>query len=1774
MAKTQIFDPGTSEVKSPLIAGLTEGISKISDVLNLETDTATITLQKVPITEDDKNRIYQAPNGKRLWLDSPAPVFYKNGSVITESRDMFSIDYVGGSISFERGYTLADSDIVTVRATYLVNQSQTINDIISSIDEINGQKPIVISTQVLASSWNNNTVTIKDAKFLSSNKYAYILAVSSESFLNYEGGAIWADNLTKDGNMTIHTTSEQENDLVFKIIRLEINTDNLQSTGANVVSVILGGSGGGAGFKAKSIVISTPPKKTTYYVGESFDADGMVVQVVYENEMRMETTAYTYEPSGPLEYGASEISVIFSEGGKTFNTTQQISVIRESVEIPSQKTHLTYNKSVQQANFTNYDPSKMSVSGATSGKDANTYTATFTLSGSRYEWSDGSTKDKTVDWVIDKFTISTTPSASALTYNGNKQTPTWKNYDSEQLAISGDTSGTEAKTYTAKFTPIQPNYQWSGGSTSAKSVTWEIKAISVTVPSVSGTITYDGNTKKPIWVNFDKEHTDISGDESGIVAKTYTATFTLHANCVWTTGGNSPKNIQWTIEKAVVASVPKQSTTLYYTGYEIVPTWDSYDPAKLDWSGDKVGVAVNSYTADFTPTSNYKWYDGGTGKKSSTWTISKAKISAVPTQANIPAYTGEVITPSWNGYDENALAISGQTSGVVANTYIAKFTPKPNYEWAEGGAAAKDAMWIIRKAVGTLSAYPDVVTLIPDKLSSSVEITTNINGKFSTSVEDDSLVDVYTSGNKIYVDAVGEEALDSGVRIGDLSVGTIISIKDSSEQYHDYIVVSQSYETSKNGNDKTLVMLVDPSLTNDYGRSDVTNFVDSDMYSYLNNDFLNDWIDDSTRAQVETTMFSYTLDHNSTSTSYASGKVFLLSLNEFGGTLSGANKEGTNLNITKYLDPDIGTIWTRTPVKVPDYPNYYAIAEYNLYDNSSNYQGGSISNNILPAFSFNKDFKVNIPLKSYKEGDIIQLNEGGKDVDFIVAKHNYSNATESYEQRVTLVVRKDCYSTMQFNSDPEYLGVDGSELWSIINSDYSNILGEDVIDFMYPSDVDITDVSSHSVYQVNAQILLLSATELGFTNSYLSKEGDKLPISDQLKVCYMDGNPVSQWTRSVYKGNETNVFVVSNTGTLINENVTSNHGVRPAILLREDFIPSHVPTYKSGETTITVSISGDENHTKPDDETIDVAVDIDSFPPIGKALNDCTWEEISKISKAGLGADYWKIGDCKEVTLNGMVGTVELGHARNLALNSAAERTLQVRSSTNQVLYTLSDYGDKITRETDVRLVVSAEVKSSVGKFSSDIGFRLRENGSTTKSTATFINDKLTTEWKKVTGTMRVSVTPTSALQLSLLSATSSESGTVYVRNVKLEYGTIATDWSSAPEDELPRNIVLDSHPERNLTNTTTSQRAYNLSDYGKEIANTVGTTLTVSCDMRSEGTISPVSIALYETGSASSASSTSFSISSLNSEWTRVSGQINVTKKGSKMLIVKHGSISSDGNIVYFRNMKLEDGNTATAWSPAPEDGFKTYVYILGFDHNHELEGTGITFGTFKTAQNNGTDIAIVDDHYGSSAVDEKNKDGTKLFNMNHWGTDPSPYNTNYGGWKGCDLRYDILGSTNKEPSGYGEIATSSRIGFDPVDYSVGLIPVPNTLISALPYDLRSVMKCVTKYTDNKGGSSNELHDVTPSVDYITVLSEFEVLGEHRRANQHEKNYQKQYTYFSVGNSNIKKKHDNVSSGASYFVRSPYRSSNSSFVLIDTSNSGTYAGSRYSFGICPTIVV
>lgn len=90
-----------------------------------------------------------------------------------------------------------------------------------------------------------------------------------------------------------------------------------------------------------SIKITTPPTKTEYIEGQSFDVTGMVVEATYDDETKGNVTEFTYTPDGALSTTNTSITVSF--GGQTAN--QAITVVAKkitSIDITAEPTKKVY----------------------------------------------------------------------------------------------------------------------------------------------------------------------------------------------------------------------------------------------------------------------------------------------------------------------------------------------------------------------------------------------------------------------------------------------------------------------------------------------------------------------------------------------------------------------------------------------------------------------------------------------------------------------------------------------------------------------------------------------------------------------------------------------------------------------------------------------------------------------------------------------------------------------------------------------------------------------------------------------------------------------------------------------------------------------------------------------------------------------------------------------------------------------------------------------------------------------------------------------------------------------------------------------------------------------------------------------------------------------------------------------------------------------------------------------------------------------------------------
>jgi hypothetical protein len=296
--------------------------------------------------------------------------------------------------------------------------------------------------------------------------------------------------------------------------------------------------GGGGGVKLVSIAITTPPAKTTYVSGETFNPAGMIVTATYSNGATLKATGYSFSPDTALTDGTTSVTIEYTEGGVTKTAEQAITVVHRltKIEITAQPTKKVYEygDSFQSTGMvvkaTYSDGATANVTGYSCSPTLLSTVGTQTITVSYTE--NGVTKTATTSVTVNRKTISAVPSQSgSLTYNGGSQSPTWTGYSTTQLTIGGTTSGTNAGSYTATFTP-KSNYRWADGTTTAKSVSWSIGKAAGSLSISPTSMTLDTTTKsKTITVTRSG-----NGTISAVSSNTAAATVSVSGNTVTVTG--------------------------------------------------------------------------------------------------------------------------------------------------------------------------------------------------------------------------------------------------------------------------------------------------------------------------------------------------------------------------------------------------------------------------------------------------------------------------------------------------------------------------------------------------------------------------------------------------------------------------------------------------------------------------------------------------------------------------------------------------------------------------------------------------------------------------------------------------------------------------------------------------------------------------------------------------------------------------------------------------------------------------------------------------------------------------------------------------------------------------------------------------------------------------------------------------------------------------------------------------------------------------------------
>ena len=202
-------------------------------------------------------------------------------------------------------------------------------------------------------------------------------------------------------------------------------------------------------------------------------------------------------------------------------------------------------------------------------------------------------------------------------------------------------------------------------------------------------------------------------------------------------------------------------------------------------------------------------------------------------------------------------------------------------------------------------------------------------------------------------------------------------------------------------------------------------------------------------------------------------------------------------------------------------------------------------------------------------------------------------------------------------------------------------------------------------------------------------------------------------------------------------------------------------------------------------------------------------------------------------------------------------------------------------------------------------------------------------------------------------------------------------------------------------------------------------------------------------------------------------------------------------------------------------------YAYIIGFDHNAAVEGVNtIHFQMGFSALSGGVNIAYVDSSYGTQVSSDR-------FTMNTSATDA-------GGWAASAMRSSICAQ----------------------------------FLAAMPTEWQSVLSGCVKYSDNVGGISGAISNMSATVDKIFLLSQYEAQGGTGNVNAGESVYQKQYDYYANGNSRIKYKHNATGTTAIWWLRATDIKYSDRFRTISESGSSNPTAANYSYGFAPAFMV
>ena len=300
----------------------------------------------------------------KITYDSPASrievvehQFSKVDSI--PSEEIYSGEIVGSSFVTPKGYSVSDAALVTWDKPYhsltfsdctLLNNEMGVNyAVVSSSGSatISG-KPYIHSKMIVSRDKENYNGKEKVAKVENATlvTLANSNSVAEKVMAYYDSPCTLSGAIVMDGekpldNITMPNQFEEENTGMIKSIEgtlgKQITKGELElRIGYNPPPIY--------GTRTPvSLSVTTPPTKTAYEAGDSFDKTGMVVTVTYDDASTREVTNYNCSPV-VLSKDDTYVTISYREMMTTVTTTQPVTVknLLKKIQIITPPTETAY----------------------------------------------------------------------------------------------------------------------------------------------------------------------------------------------------------------------------------------------------------------------------------------------------------------------------------------------------------------------------------------------------------------------------------------------------------------------------------------------------------------------------------------------------------------------------------------------------------------------------------------------------------------------------------------------------------------------------------------------------------------------------------------------------------------------------------------------------------------------------------------------------------------------------------------------------------------------------------------------------------------------------------------------------------------------------------------------------------------------------------------------------------------------------------------------------------------------------------------------------------------------------------------------------------------------------------------------------------------------------------------------------------------------------------------------------------------------------------------